>query len=156
MGRLPARQRREGKAGKLTLLARLLARQQLAFTDTPDTQTDDDASALAQALADAGLRLKRKPHAGAAPPARGHPPVFELWREHEAALFVWGDVQTSWRTGMAGATGLHKGDVEKTIRAHGYRGERARQVFLDLLVMERATLDEWAKQRERERRTWRD
>lgn len=81
--------------------------------------------------------------------------VFWLWPELQASLLAWFAVQTQWRVGATGATGLDYAGVEALLRlrklARGPR--RTAQVVADLQVMERATLSEWARQREqRERR----
>ncbi|MCA3303793.1 MAG: DUF1799 domain-containing protein [Roseomonas sp.] len=68
------------------------------------------------------------------------------------AWACWQGVQTQWRTGKAGSTGLdyagvrahldEQPDIEREARAEIWRGIQA---------AERATLEVWADQRERER-----
>lgn len=70
-------------------------------------------------------------------------------------LLAWFTVQTQWRVGVSGATGLDYAGVESAIRLRRLaRGRKDRaQLMADLQVMERATLVEWGRQREqRERR----
>ena len=80
--------------------------------------------------------------------------VFYLWPELQPVLLAWVCVQTQWRTGMAGATGLDYAGVDAIVRtrrlARGRR--RCAQLMADLQVMERAALDEWARQRQHQER----
>lgn len=81
--------------------------------------------------------------------------VFHLWPELQASLLAWFAVQTQWRVGALGATGLDYAGVEALLRLRRLGGGRRRtaQLLADLQVMERATLAEWARQREqRDRR----
>ena len=66
-------------------------------------------------------------------------------------LLAWFAVQTQWRVGMAGAIGLDYAGVEAAIRLRRLaRGKRERaQLMADLQVMERVTLVEWGRQRDR-------
>ena len=88
-----------------------------------------------------GLRLERDGDDSAR--------VFYLWPEHLPALELWFKVQTQWRVGHAGATGLDYAGVEAAMRLLAKAPRRRRQLFRDLQVMERATLAEWVQRRER-------
>lgn len=72
---------------------------------------------------------------------------FHLWPEHTEAFRIWGAVQTQWRVGMAGATGLDYAGVDVLLRTLGLRAPERRERFLELQVMERAALREWASDR---------
>ncbi len=82
-------------------------------------------------------------------------PIFHLWPENREALELWFGVQTQWRVGMAGATGLDYAGIA------AYMGmlcvnspARRARLLQDLQVMERATLNEWHRmQAERDRRS---
>jgi len=68
------------------------------------------------------------------------------------AWACWQGVQTQWRTGMAGATGLDYAGV----RAHldeqpDIEPEARPDIWRGIQAAERATLEVWADQRERER-----
>lgn len=81
--------------------------------------------------------------------------VFHLWPELQPTLLAWFAVQTQWRVGAVGATGLDYAGVEALLRLRRLGGgrRRAAQLMEDLQVMERATLAEWSRQREqRDRR----
>jgi len=69
-------------------------------------------------------------------------PAFELWSA----------VQTQWRVGMGGPTGLDYAGVEAVLRVLGVRGEQRRERFALLQAMERAALREWADAAARARR----
>jgi hypothetical protein len=72
---------------------------------------------------------------------------FHLWAEHVDALNLWFGVQTQWRHGFNGPTGLDYAGVRA---APGFRAlprVRREPVFGELCIMERATLGEWALQR---------
>lgn len=87
---------------------------------------------------------------GAAPPAAPAAEVF-LWPVNVAAWDCWCDLQTQWRTGVAGATGLDYAAALAYLRdVAGLRGDERRQVFDCLRAAERAVLDVWAERRERD------
>lgn len=70
-------------------------------------------------------------------------------------LRLWFAVQTQWRVGVGGPTGLDYPGVESVMRLSFERSPKDRagraELFVGLQVMERATLGEWARQAERER-----
>lgn len=77
---------------------------------------------------------------------------FWLWPEHEPALLLWAAVQTQWRTGMAGATGLDYAGVRASPAFVALQRRQRERVFADVCTMERAALTEWQEQRQRARR----
>lgn len=133
------RRPRQGK--KLIEAARLLARGELTLA----SDADEPPSDLDEALAAFGL---------VADDGDDGPPLFHLWPEHREALDCWFGIQTQWRVGMAGATGLDYAGVEAYLRLRMVRAPARRVRLLhELQVMERATLDEWHRmQAERDRR----
>lgn len=56
-------------------------------------------------------------------------------------------VQTQWRMGMAGATGLDYAGVQAAMRLRGMKRRERAEVFECIQAAEFATLSEWAKQR---------
>lgn len=75
-----------------------------------------------------------------------------LWPENVAAWQAFHQVQTQWRTGMAGATGLDYAGVRAHLEAVG-TGQRAlRALWPGLQACEAAVLLVWGEERERERR----
>lgn len=132
--------RRSGQGKKLTEAARLLARGEL----TLHSDADDPPQDLDNALAAFGLVLDDD----------ADDPRFHLWAENREALHVWLGVQTQWRVGMGGATGLDYAGVEAYLRMRSVRAPSRRSRLLhELQIMERATLEEWQRmQAERDRR----
>lgn len=107
--------------------------QATSSDDATDHRERDDA------LAAFGLRLD-------APAPQLEP--FHLWPEHVPALVLWTAVQTQWRHGFDGPTGLDYAGVRVVMRHQRAPRER----FDELQIMERAALAEWASQRETRRR----
>ena len=62
---------------------------------------------------------------------------------------AWLGVQTQWRTGMAGATGLDYAGVRAWLDMSELGRSDRRSVFADLVAMERATLEVWSEQRQK-------
>lgn len=73
-----------------------------------------------------------------------------LWPDNVPAWQAWQSVQTQWRAGMGGATGLDYTGVQACLRLQGHRGKRLRKLFAGVQACERATLEVWAEARERE------
>lgn len=92
-----------------------------------------------EALAAFGLVQERPPEA---------PPVFHLWPEHLPALALWSDVQTQWRVGMAGPTGLDYAGVRASPAFVALRRSKREKVFADLCIMEAAALQAWRDKRQ--------
>lgn len=72
-----------------------------------------------------------------------------LWPDNLPAWQAWQGVQTQWRTGMGGATGLDYAGVHAWLQLHAPRQQR-RELFEGIQAAERATLEVWSEQRERE------
>lgn len=71
------------------------------------------------------------------------PRRFWLWPENRAVFELWQRLQTQWRVGMAGATGLSYPGVSVVMRHMGFRQGRADEAFALVQVMERAALTAW-------------
>lgn len=59
-------------------------------------------------------------------------------------------MQTQWRVGMAGATGLDYAGVRALFDEEGLAGDERREVFAGIRAAEAAALEVWAEQRERD------
>ena len=111
----------------------MLARGELRFPDGDETLPED---AIATALAAIGLQMESTPAAEE---------EFHLWPENVATFNLWLAVQTQWRVGMNGRTGLDYSAVDVCMRLHQVRKKEQREMFVGLQAMEQATLDEWSK-----------
>ncbi|MBZ0106146.1 MAG: DUF1799 domain-containing protein [Sulfuricella denitrificans] len=87
----------------------------------------------------AALGLKREDLAG--PEDR----IVWVYQENWAAFVLFSRLQTQWRMGMAGATGLDYAGMEAAMRIIGTR-DRAK-MFDDISIMERAALSAMAEKR---------
>lgn len=82
-------------------------------------------------------------------PEPGDQPTFSLWPECVPLWLAWNALQTQWRTGMEGRTGLDYAACAVWLEAHGYgpgRRRNLRAALGDLAAMERAALTAWAEQ----------
>lgn len=75
-------------------------------------------------------------------------PTFRILAELESTVRAWLALQTQWRVGMAGATGLDYNVIEPTLRLLGLPTTDWPEIFEGLQLMERETLRVWAKQRD--------
>ncbi len=73
--------------------------------------------------------------------------VFYLWPENVQAWACWQGVQTQWRVGMSGPTGLDYQGVSAYLDLQCIDPEPRRELFELLQACERTTLDVWAEQR---------
>lgn len=105
---------------------------------------------MARILAQAGLR----PVDDAGAPASAARPVYlepwHLWPCNVRAWGLWQAVQTQWRSGVAGRTGLDYAGVRIVVDRRMPRRQRA-EAFEVLCRMERAALLAWGEQREQGR-----
>ena len=74
---------------------------------------------------------------------------FYLWLEHVPALKLWGGVQTQWRHGFHGPTGLDYAGVRASPAWRQLRQRERERAFADVCVIERAWLVEAHEQRQR-------
>ena len=112
-----------------------MARGQLEFgTSQQDDEehTDDALAALGLCIED-GFELEQD--------------ECWLWPENDEAFGIWLSLQTQWNVGMAGATGLSYQGVEICLRMRGLKKKVQQNLFLLIQMMERACLEEWARQR---------
>lgn len=73
-----------------------------------------------------------------------------LWPCNVPAWNCWCAVQTQWRTGAAGATGLDYAGVRAYLDEQGIASgsDQRRDIFTGICAAERATLEVWAEQAE--------
>lgn len=77
--------------------------------------------------------------------------VFWLWPENAAAFAVWQELQTQWRVGMGGATGMDYAGVRAYLDECGPEpGEERRALFASIRACENACLYAWGEQREKQ------
>ena len=119
----------------------------------PPDSPDDDEQLHATAKQDTTLDALRA--FGVVPDkpleAREESGIFYLWPEHLSALSLWRDVQTQWRVGWNGRTGLDYAGVRFCLDLAGLCGDELRQRFEELQIMERAALLAWSEMREARR-----
>lgn len=73
-----------------------------------------------------------------------------LWPQNVASWQAWQAVQTQWRSGMSGATGLDYAGVRAALDELGFAGDERQAAWRGIQAAERATLEVWAERRERE------
>lgn len=64
----------------------------------------------------------------------------EAWPDNESAYFMFAALQTQWRVGMAGATGLDYAAFPVVLRMHGVPKSEWQALMADMPVMEMAAL----------------
>lgn len=110
-----------------------------------DLQTgpqDDAATAIDDALAGLGLVPDR--------PVQVSDGAFCLWPENVPAFDLWAELQTQWRVGPAGPTGLDYAGVAAHLQhAHRLRPRALRERWEQLQAMEQGALQGWAEKRGR-------
>ena len=112
-----------------------MARGQIEFGESKKDDEDhaDDALAALGLCIEGGLELEQD--------------EYWLWPENDEAFSIWLAIQTQWNVGMAGATGLLYPGVETFLRMRGLKKKIRQEMFLLIQLMERACLEEWARQR---------
>ena len=65
----------------------------------------------------------------------------EVWPDNWDAFEVFAAMQTQWRTGMSGATGLDYSALEPVMRLQGIKKRDQTEVFSGVRVMEIAALE---------------
>jgi hypothetical protein len=69
-----------------------------------------------------------------------------IWKANWQAVAVFRDLETQWRVGMAGPTGLDYGAIEPALRLTEVSTETWPDLFRCIRVLEREALDVMAKQ----------
>lgn len=70
-----------------------------------------------------------------------------LWPDNVQAWQCWAAVQTQWRTGMGGATGLDYVGARACLDEMGIEGDERKEVWACLQAAEIAVLELWAERR---------
>ena len=113
-----------------------------------DSQSGTDA--MQAAASEWGFDVALPP----APPPPDSSETCHLWPENLLPWECWHAVQTQWRIGMGGATGLDYTAVLAYLKdGKGLPGKERREVFGLIQLCERETLRVWAEKRERETKT---
>lgn len=120
---------------KLAALARALALQK----PKNQPQANDQANPFIAAII-----------AASSPEAEPDELVY-LWPCNVAAWGIWCDLQSQWRHGMGGPTGLDYAGVRAHLDELGLDGEERREVYACIRAAERATLEARAELAEQER-----
>ena len=106
----------------------------------PDRRSNDQQE-LQEALASFGLL---------APETQGGDDAgaeIWLWPENRPAWDLWLCLQTQWRVGMGGATGLDYAGVQAAMQLMGIARRERGELFALVRAMEGAALDEWERRR---------
>lgn len=119
---------------KLAEAARLLACGQLIFeqSERKPEEEIDEALAAWGLVRDESSKLQLDD-------------TFALWPECLEIFLIWQSIQTQWRSGMGGATGLDYAGVQAYMALRGIANKKRPELFSALQVMETATLKEWHK-----------
>lgn len=115
-----------------------------------DTTPSDDDDRMARILAQAGVRAVDDAGAAASAARQDDAAAYHLWPCNFCVWKLWLDVQTQWRSGMAGRTGLDYAGVRVVVDRRMPRRQRG-EAFDALCSMERAALRAWGEQLERGR-----
>lgn len=87
----------------------------------------------------------------AAGPLHRDSETFWLWPENAESFAVWQSLQTQWRVGMDGPTGMDYAGVRAYLDECGPGpGEERRALFASIRACEHATLRAWGEQREKQ------
>lgn len=73
-----------------------------------------------------------------------------LWPDNVRSWNCWQGVQTQWRIGHSGATGLDYSGVRAWLTETGLEGEERREVFSAIQACERETLAVWSEHHARQ------
>jgi len=77
---------------------------------------------------------------------------FGLWPENVPVWTLWQSVQTQWRIGMGGPTGLDYAGIEALMRMRNVSRAERPELIEGLQVMEVVALEEFAAKAERDQR----
>ena len=132
-----------GQSKKLAQVARIQACGQLHIPK--ENEDPDDTTELDESAAVWGLQIVTEDDddGGDNPPKQD---LCYLWPDNVDTFNVWSQLQTQWRVGMSGATGLDYTAVAAYLRdVVGIKKKDLPERFSEIRAMEIATLNEWAK-----------
>lgn len=78
------------------------------------------------------------------------PDVLYLWPCNERAWYHWREVQSQWRVGMAGGTGLDYAGVRAYLDECALPPDERRDAWAGIRACEAATLQAWSELRSKE------
>lgn len=134
-----------GQSKKLAQVARVQARGQLYIPN--QGEDPDDTTEIDEAAAAFGLQITTEEEDDDEED-RPQPKqdLCYLWPDNVDTFNVWSQLQTQWRVGMSGATGLDYTAVAAYLRdVVGIKKKDLPERFAEIRAMEVATLNEWAK-----------
>lgn len=134
-----------GQSKKLAQVARVQARGQLYIPN--QGEDPDDTTEIDEAAAAFGLQITTEDDGddGEDRP-QPKPDLCYLWPDNVDTFNTWQQLQTQWRVGMSGATGLDYTAVVAYLRdVAGIKKKDLPERFAEIRAMEVATLNEWAK-----------
>jgi hypothetical protein len=132
-----------GQSKKLAQVARIQARGQL-YIPNPDEDPDDQEAEFDEALAAFGLQQVVDSDK---PDKPDEPDYYYLWPDNVPTFNIWQRLQTQWRVGAGGATGLdYTACVAYMREVARVKKQDFRELFMQLQSMENATLAEWKAQ----------
>jgi hypothetical protein len=133
-----------GQSKKLAQVARIQARGQLYIPN--QGEDPDDTTEIDEAAAIFGLQIvsDSDDDEGGSTPKQD---LCYLWPCNVDTFNHWCRLQTQWRVGMSGATGLDYTAVTTYLRdIAGVKKKDLPERFAEIRAMEVATLNEWAAQ----------
>jgi hypothetical protein len=136
-----------GQSKKLAQVARIQARGQLYIPN--QGEDPDDTTEIDEAAAMFGLQIVTEDDdsddGGSSPQPKQD--LCYLWPCNVDTFNHWCQLQTQWRVGMSGATGLDYTAVTAYLRdIAGVKKKDLPERFAEIRAMEVATLNEWAAQ----------
>lgn len=133
-----------GQSKKLAQVARVQARGQLYIPN--QGEDPDDTTEIDEAAAAFGLQITTEEDDDEEDRSQPKQDLCYLWPDNVDTFNVWSQLQTQWRVGMSGATGLDYTAVAAYLRdVVGIKKKDLPERFAEIRAMEVATLNEWAK-----------
>jgi Phage related hypothetical protein (DUF1799) len=134
-----------GQSKKLAQVARIQARGQLYIPN--QGEDPDDTTEIDEAAAVFGLQIVTDSDDDGGDNPRSKQDLCYLWPENVGTFNIWCQLQTQWRVGMSGATGLDYTAVAAYLRdVVGIKKKDLPERFAEIRAMEVAALNEWAAQ----------
>ena len=133
-----------GQSKKLAQVARIQARGQLYIPN--QGEDPDDTTEIDEAAAAFGIQITTEDVDDGGDRSPPKQDLCYLWPDNVDTFNVWSQLQTQWRVGMSGATGLDYTAVTAYLReVVGVKRKDLDEWFKNFRAMEIATLNEWAK-----------
>lgn len=134
-----------GQSKKLAQVARIQARGQLHIPT--QGEDPDDTTEIDEAAAAFGLQIVTQDDDDGGDKPEPQRDLCYLWPENVDTFNIWCKLQTQWRVGMSGASGLDYTAVAAYLRdVVGVKKKDLPERFEEIRAMEVAALNEWARQ----------